>query len=161
MKTIVFMRHAKAEVIKLEKSDFERKLTDKGKNDAQNAAKSLLKDIHKIDLIITSSAKRTFKTAKIVAEEFDIDKKEILCFDELYEAEHNEYLKVIRSIDDTNINTVLVVGHNPTILAIADAMSSFLFDDFKPGAYVVFNIPIETFKMFVLGPANLLHSYTP
>lgn len=155
------MRHAKAEVIKLEKSDFERKLTDKGKNDAQNAAKSLLKDIHKIDLIITSSAKRTFKTAKIVAEEFDIDKKEILCFDELYEAEHNEYLKVIRSIDDTNVNTVLVVGHNPTIFAIADAMSSFLFDDFKPGAYVVFNIPIETFKMFVLGPANLLHSYTP
>lgn len=155
------MRHAKAEVIKLEKSDFERKLTDKGKNDAQNAAKSLLKDIHKIDLIITSSAKRTFKTAKIVAEEFDIDKNEILCFDELYEAEHNEYLKVIRSIDDTNVNTVLVVGHNPTIFAIADAMSSFLFDDFKPGAYVVFNIPIETFKMFVLGPANLLHSYTP
>jgi phosphohistidine phosphatase len=60
MKTIVFMRHAKAEVIKLEKSDFDRKLTDKGKIDAQNAAKSLLKDIHKIDLIITSSAKRTF-----------------------------------------------------------------------------------------------------
>jgi phosphohistidine phosphatase len=77
MKTIILMRHSKAEQGNFEISDFDRKLTEKGKSDADIAAKILIKKIKKIDLIVTSSAKRTLKTAKIIAENFEIDKNKI------------------------------------------------------------------------------------
>ena len=39
MKTIILMRHSKAEQGNFEISDFDRKLTEKGKSDADIAAK--------------------------------------------------------------------------------------------------------------------------
>ena len=48
MKTIILMRHAKAEQGNFEILDFDRKLTDRGKSDADIAAKILSKKIKKI-----------------------------------------------------------------------------------------------------------------
>lgn len=161
VKTFVFMRHAKAQKIEIDISDFDRKLTEKGKEDAKIAATTLIKTIPQIDLIISSSAKRTYKTAKIVAEEYGIEKSNIAIFNELYEAELSEYIKVIRNINNEDYKTILIVGHNPTIGAIASVLSNHEIFDFKPGAYAVFQSQLDTFKMFVTAPSKLITSYTP
>lgn len=155
------MRHAKAEQGNFETSDFNRKLADKGKIDANSAAKVLKTHLHKIDLIVTSSSKRTAKTAKIVAENFDIDKKEIVFVDELYEAETNAYIHVIRNLSDMDANTVLLVGHNPTIGAMAAIMSDFKIQEFKPGSFAVFQIPLDTWKLFKIEESKLESSHKP
>jgi phosphohistidine phosphatase len=161
MKRLILMRHAKAEQGNFETSDFNRKLADKGKIDANSAAKVLNTHLHKIDLIVTSSSKRTAKTAKIVAENFDIDKKEIVFVDELYEAETNAYIHVIRNLSDMDANTVLLVGHNPTIGAMAAIMSDFKIQEFKPGSFAVFQIPLDTWKLFKIEESKLELSHKP
>jgi phosphohistidine phosphatase len=160
MKTLILMRHAKAEQGNFDVSDFNRKLTEKGKSDAGIAAKILEKKVKKIDLIITSSAKRTLKTAKIVAENFGIDKNKIQSIDEIYEANSDEYIHVLRNLNDEKVNTVIFVGHNPTIGAMAAILSANEIIEFKPSAYAVFNLPIETWKMFRLSSVEVLTNYT-
>jgi phosphohistidine phosphatase len=161
MKRLILMRHAKAEQGNFETFDFNRKLADKGKIDANSAAKVLKTHLQKIDLIVTSSSKRTAKTAKIVAENFDIDKKEIVFVDELYEAETNAYIHVIRNLSDLDANTVLLVGHNPTIGAMAAIMSDFKIQEFKPGSFAVFQIPLDTWKLFKIEESKLELSHKP
>jgi phosphohistidine phosphatase len=161
MKTIILMRHAKAEQGNFEVLDFDRKLTDRGKSDADFAAKTLLKKIKKIDLIVTSSAKRTLKTAKIVAENFDIDKNKIQSVTEIYEASTEAYVHVLRSLNDEKVKTVIIVGHNPTIGAMAAVLSGNEITEFKPSSFAVFNLSIDTWKMFRVMKAENVLSHTP
>lgn len=157
MKTIILMRHSKAEHGDFDISDFDRKLTEKGKSDADIAAKTLKKKVKKIDLIVTSSAKRTLKTAKIIAENFDIDKNKIQSINEIYEANAEAYIHVIRSLNDEKVKTVIIVGHNPTIGAMAAMMSGNEIIEFKPSSFAVFNLSIETWKIFrVMKAENIL-----
>lgn len=155
------MRHAKAENGGFDTMDFDRKLSEKGKNDADIAAKVLKKHVHKIDLIVTSSAKRTFKTAKIVAQNFGIEKNEIEATDYLYESDIEPYLQIIRNFNDNNNKSVLIVGHNPTIGAMAAILSGFQVSEFKPGSFAVFQVPNETWKIFKMVETPLLHQFTP
>jgi phosphohistidine phosphatase len=161
MKTIILMRHAKAEQGNFEISDFERKLTEKGKSDADISAKTLSKKIKTIDLIVSSSAKRTLKTAKIIAENFEIDKNKIQSIDEIYEASSDAYVHVIRSLNDEKVETVIIVGHNPTIGAMVAMMSGIEIIEFKPSSFAVFNLSIETWKMFRIVKAENILSHTP
>lgn len=161
MKTIILMRHAKAEHGNFEISDFDRKLTEKGKSDADIAAKILIKKIKKIDLIVTSSAKRTLKTAKIIAENFDIDKNKIQSINEIYEAGSDAYVHVLRSLNDEKVKTVIIVGHNPTIAAMATFMSGNEIIEFKPSSIAVFNLSIDTWKIFRIVRAENILSHTP
>ena len=161
MKTIILMRHAKAEQGNFEISDFERKLTDRGKSDADIAAKILLKKIKKIDLIVTSSAKRTLKTAKIIAENFSIDKNKIQSISEIYEASSEAYIHVLRSLNDEKVKTVIIVGHNPTIAALVAILSGNEIIEFKPSAFAVFNLSIETWKILRIVKAENILSHTP
>lgn len=161
MKTIILMRHAKAEQGNFLSSDFDRKLTEKGKSDADFAAKILLKKIKKIDQIVTSSAKRTFKTAKIVALNYEIDKNKIQSIDEIYEANSDAYVHVLRNLNDEKVKTVIIVGHNPTIGAMAAILSGNEIIEFKPSSIAVFNFPIETWKMFRIVKAENILNYTP
>jgi phosphohistidine phosphatase len=161
MKALILMRHAKAEQCNFDVSDFDRKLTDKGKQDAHLAAKEILKKIKNLDLIITSSAKRTLKTAKIIAENFEIDKNKIHSINEIYEAASDAYVHVLRSLNDDKVKTVIVIGHNPTIGAMAAILSGNEISEFKPSSFAVFNLPIDTWKMFRIAKAENILSYTP
>lgn len=154
------MRHAKTEEGEFGMSDFDRKLTEKGKQDAIKAAKELKKEISNIDLIIASSAKRTVKTAQIVAEKFIINAEAITITNYLYEAEIAAYISTIKNIDDS-INSTLIVGHNPTIAAMAMVLSGHKVNKFKPGSFVVFNLPIDNWKKFNIEASELALSFTP
>ena len=159
MKTLILMRHAKAEVIELGQHDFDRKLAEKGKKDAHSVSKLLEKQIPVIDLLITSAAKRTHKTAKIVAESYS-NQFQLEMLHELYEAGADEYLKVIRNIDDTN-NTVIIVGHNPTIGNLSNILSGNEIVNFKPGSIAAFQLDIETWKLFRLQKTNCIVDIKP
>lgn len=161
MKTLILMRHAKAEPGDFDTKDFDRKLSEKGKNDADIAAKVLIKYLPNIDLIVSSSAKRTLKTAKIIALNFGIDKENIESTEYLYESDVEPYIHLIRNLNNEKVNKVLIVGHNPTIGGMASVLSSYQVPEFKPGAFAVFQLPLETWKLFKLTEFKLLHQFTP
>ena len=72
MKTIYFIRHAKAK--KIADSDFIRELNNKGKEAAKLMSKRLKNRNITPDIIISSPANRTAKTAKIFAKNLKFNK---------------------------------------------------------------------------------------
>ncbi|MCK7524659.1 MAG: histidine phosphatase family protein [Ignavibacteriales bacterium] len=88
----------------------------------------------KIDLIISSPAKRTTETAKIFADILGYQ-SEIIFNDNLYEASYNEILEVINLIDDKYQN-VLLVCHNPGITDLANYISNYFIENISTSGIV-------------------------
>ena len=119
MKKLVLLRHAKSSWDNMGLSDFERPLNERGKRDAPIMGQHLAKKRHlKLDSIIASPAKRALKTAKIIAGELRFSEEKITKNSSIYGAGLAEMLSIISKIDDT-LNTVMLVGHNPTFTTLA------------------------------------------
>lgn len=117
MKTLYIMRHAKSDWQDENLDDFDRELNKRGLKNAPFMAKILKSKSSKIDLIISSPAKRAIQTANIVAKELNYTKT-IEENQYIYEAYVNTLQELISYIIDSN-NSVLLVGHNPGISGLA------------------------------------------
>lgn len=115
MNTLLLMRHAKSSWDDPALADHDRPLNKRGKQDAPRMGR-WLRDADLVpDLIVTSSAKRARKTARLVAEACGYD-GELLIRPELYHAPPDVWAAVVRALPDT-ASRVLCVGHNPGLEA--------------------------------------------
>jgi len=111
MRTLVIMRHAKAE--SSAPSDFERELTDRGHRDATEAGAWLAAQGVEPEYALVSAAARTIQTWEDLAAGAGWDPT-LAEFDEaLYSASTEAALDLIRETDD-GISTLVIIGHNPT-----------------------------------------------
>lgn len=119
MKTIYFIRHAKAK--KDGESDFLRKLSKRGKADAK-ALGEILKEKQIIpNSIYTSTAVRALTTANILSQSLNF-KGKFETSDVLYEFDSENLLKFIKSIDDEG-EIIYIIGHNSAITEICEILS--------------------------------------
>ena len=126
-RTLVLIRHAKSDWNVIGQPDFERTLNERGKSDAPMMGQRLLEKNIIPDLIISSTAKRASKTAKLIAKELNYEKHNILHFDKLYHAPPSIFEEVITTeIMDDNIKTVFIVAHNPGITHYAHDLLQYL-----------------------------------
>jgi phosphohistidine phosphatase len=128
MKTLIVVRHAKSSWEKFDQPDIERPLNDRGKKDAPEMAQRLKEKDIKIDLLVSSPAKRAKKTAKLFAEEFKLDKDTILIIEELYEAASENFYKVVASLPAKE-KTVALFSHNPGITEFVNSLTNIRIDD--------------------------------
>ncbi len=118
MKYLYLLRHAKSSWKDLSVNDFDRPLNKRGKKDAPNMGKFLNDRNVKVDLIISSPAKRTKETSKIIAE--GIGYKNKIIFDKnIYEASLEQLLALIKNLNK-NLNSVMLVAHNPGLTELAN-----------------------------------------
>lgn len=118
MKYLYLLRHAKSSWKDLSVNDFDRPLNKRGKKDAPKMGKFLNDRNVKVDLIISSPAKRTKETSKIIAE--GIGYKNQIIFDEnIYEASLEQLLALIKNLNK-NLNSVMLVAHNPGLTELAN-----------------------------------------
>jgi phosphohistidine phosphatase len=116
MKTLLVLRHAKADPEKATGSDHDRPLTKKGAKAARRIGE-LLREKHLVpDLVLASSADRARTTAELAARESGYPSSVDLLA-ELYLAEPPAYLDALRRLGG-EADRVLVVGHNPGIEAL-------------------------------------------
>jgi phosphohistidine phosphatase len=134
MKKLILLRHAKSSWKDTSLDDFDRPLNRRGKKGAPIMADKLSMRKIKIDLIISSPAKRTTETAKIFANILGYQ-SEIIFNDKLYEASYNEILEVINLIDDKYQN-VLLVCHNPGITDLANYISNYFIENISTSGIV-------------------------
>jgi phosphohistidine phosphatase len=118
MKTLIIVRHAKAESLPPNKTDFERKLTDSGKSDALKMAAKLESQIKCPDIFIASPAKRAWSTAKRFAKIFNKTEEDIVEDKKIYEAIADTLIELVQHIDDDN-NSAIIFGHNPGFSQLA------------------------------------------
>lgn len=123
MKRLYIVRHAqKIEEIP-QQDDYDRELSQKGLDDAILMAEKLASKNPKIDLIVASPSKRTRDTAEIFAEKLDY-KKSVMYNEVLYMAFVNELIETITYTYDT-VENMLLVGHNPSLTALAITLVGF------------------------------------
>lgn len=112
MKRVVIVRHAKSVPYGYE-DDFNRDLTDRGKNDAKLVSSELMKKRINPDVLISSPAKRALKTARIFADNLGFDRSQIKEIKDIYDGlTTSEFLELIQSLPDES-GTAFFFGHNP------------------------------------------------
>lgn len=128
MKTLYLARHAKSYWKDQSIPDFDRPLNNRGKRDAPFMGEVLKDKKVKPDLIISSPAKRTKKTAIEIASKIGYSEKKILYNEELYEASSNTIIKVLNKIDE-KYSSVMIFAHNPGLTLLNNNISNNYIDN--------------------------------
>jgi phosphohistidine phosphatase len=128
MKCLILVRHAKSDWGNPSLDDFDRPLSERGKTDAPAMARRLLDKKMKIDLFVSSPAKRAARTAKAFAEEFNAKKKRLIFRQELYLPSSSDFEKVIAEINN-KFETVAVFSHNNGITDFANRLTDTSIDN--------------------------------
>ena len=122
MKTLYIARHTQKDA-NLNKDDYDIPLTKKGLEDAKLMGKKLKEKGVNPDLIVSSPALRTSQTAHEYAKALNYYKN-IMYNDVLYMAFVNELIETISYTYD-NVNSMILVGHNPSVSALVLQIAGF------------------------------------
>ncbi|GAA2236460.1 histidine phosphatase family protein [Streptomyces amakusaensis] len=125
---IVLLRHAKADWS--DESDHDRPLADRGRHDAPVAGRRLAETGIVFDLALCSTATRTRETWKLAVHELPTRPRTVY-EDRLYEASLGEIIALLNETPD-EVSDLLVIGHNPGMHALADALAGESEGDLLP-----------------------------
>ena len=127
MKKIIFVRHGKAEDPCDGFADFERSLTERGKNISRLMA-SKLKEIEKDPgIIITSPAFRALETALIFAGVYGVPPEKMIINSNLYfNIDQNSLMTILKNREEV-IDTITLFGHNPSFTELPELLGKESF----------------------------------
>lgn len=120
MKQLLLIRHAKSDQ-SFFGNDFERPLNERGKKDAPEMAKRLLKKNIVIDAFISSPAARAKRTAELFAKEYRVAIDEIVFVSALYHAPAAIFYEVIKKLPD-DAHSIAIFSHNPGITYFVNSL---------------------------------------
>ena len=121
MKTLLLLRHAKAEPADSAPTDFERPLAKRGHEDAKRVGKTLAEMGQVPDTIVTSPARRAKETAEGVATASGF-KDPLLETQALYDTPGESWLAVLAELP-SSADSALLVAHNPGIEELAAVLA--------------------------------------
>jgi phosphohistidine phosphatase len=121
MKTVTLVRHGNAKNNLLGEMDFDRTLTIKGREEATKMAGKIWGMQIPIDLFICSAAARTTETCELFANQYGYSLENIIADKILYNASPETIFLVLQALPD-EVNSVVLVGHNPAIGNCASLM---------------------------------------
>jgi phosphohistidine phosphatase len=142
MKTIYLVRHAKSSWKNPQLDDIDRPLNKRGKRDAPFMGKLLKEKGIRPDLMITSPAKRAYSTAEYFASEINYPLKEIQTNKDLYDADADNILTLIKKTDD-NIKSIMIFGHNPGLTNVQNFICKKHIDNIPTSAVVSLGLNVD------------------
>jgi len=122
-KTIYLARHAKSAWDSGASTDFDRPLSERGMADAIRMGKALNKLSWKPEKIIASPALRAQLTCLAYCDCLDIDEQEVAWDEDFYAAYMVTLLHRLSSLPE-DINSVMLVGHNPAMEDLLEHLCS-------------------------------------
>jgi phosphohistidine phosphatase len=122
---IVLLRHAKADWPQV--SDHERPLAERGRKDSPVAGRRLAETGIGFDLALCSTSARTRETWKLAVHELP-HRPRTVYEERLYDASLGDLLALVNETSD-DVGDLLLIGHNPGMHALADALSGSSEDD--------------------------------
>jgi len=146
MKTIVVIRHAKAESHAASGEDFDRKLIRKGKIEAELLVDRLIRRSIQPSIIISSPVIRALSTAEIIASKYKLVSRVVtksFLYNRLYSFEDIE-----KAIVDSQCagDTVFIVAHHPTILHLIMQMCTKKLENLNTSEAVVIHFDTHDWK---------------
>ena len=148
MKTLLIIRHAKTHQAEWGEADFDRKLTARGKDNAEEIVAFILDKKIKINLLVSSPAKRAKQTCKIFAEALKINTKKIQYEESLYEAPAMAYHKLLKQLPNDK-SCIAIFGHNNGITDFAnDLLPNTDIPHIPTGAVVAVTAAVDDWSSF-------------
>ncbi|MBL7738315.1 MAG: histidine phosphatase family protein [Chitinophagaceae bacterium] len=151
MKQLILVRHAKSDWSTPSLGDFDRPLNERGKRDAPMMAQRLLEKKIKIDVFVSSPAKRARKTAVVFAKEYKSDKEGIIFIEDLYAAPAEVFSAVIGRLDD-QFDSAAIFSHNPGITDFANSLTNTRIDNIPTCGIFAVKADIRKWKDFEGAP---------
>ena len=158
-KTLIIMRHAKSSWDDPGLADYDRPLNKRGLRDASRMAQWLSESELIPDQVIASAACRANQTASIVTNELALE-TDIFETRDLYLSDYDAYLEQISYLPN-DVETVLVIGHNPTMESLVYLLSGDSIS-MPTAAIAVIQLPIDIWSDQVTSAsANLVKHVFP
>ncbi len=150
MKRLVILRHGKSSWDNSLLDDFDRPLNERGKENSLDMGFFLFEMLGVSDIILSSSAKRTFDTAKNVAKAMKYPAKEIISDSTLYLASVITILNFVGKLSDTATSCILV-GHNPGLTDLVNYLGVRL-DNLPTASAICFTFDTDNWNE--ISPSN-------
>lgn len=141
MKTLLVLRHAKANRESESESDHDRTLAKRGIKAAERIGQLLRKENLVPDVVLSSTAVRARSTAEVVAREAAVTERLVSFLPELYLAEPPAYFEALRKLP-REATKALVVGHNPGIETLVYRLTGQT-EHMPTAALAVCELPLE------------------
>ncbi len=116
---LYLLRHAQAGWADPGGRDFDRRLTEAGQSEAAFVASAAMNNGYRPDVVFSSAAIRCRETTKILLQAFE-GTPAAFYLDDMYNAQPGTYLR--HAFEQQGTSSVMLVGHNPTIEAVAEAL---------------------------------------
>ncbi|MDN5203236.1 histidine phosphatase family protein [Fulvivirgaceae bacterium BMA10] len=154
MKSLLLIRHAQAKETQTGQRDFDRELSPQGLRDSSHIGHYLRDEEILPDAIICSTAERARNTTHLLAEQLRFDTQKIKTNDDLYEASVRTFLHAINQLDD-HWNTVIMVGHNPTLTYLGEYLTKQSIGNVVPAGVLHLTFTVDSWNEISEGTAML------
>ena len=152
MKTLIIVRHAKSAKGDPGRRDFDRPLSGRGKRDAPVIARRLKTAGAVPEIAVSSPALRARQTAEAMADGMALAADAVRYEDELYSAGLEELVRAVRALEP-GTSTVMLVGHNPGVSALAGWITNGTVGELPTCAAVVADFDIAEWREVGAGTA--------
>lgn len=159
-KHLFLYRHAEATQSHSSDGDRDRELTSRGISQANQIGAYLLANQFQVKNIFASPALRTHQTAAITAEAMKFNTAEIVLEEELYNATTRVFFNFIGNLD-VALDSVMCVGHNPTITYLAEYFTKESIGDIVPAGLVVIKFEVNAWSEVSQGNGQLIKYLSP
>jgi phosphohistidine phosphatase len=153
MKTLVLLRHAKTERDSSTGRDFDRALTDRGRQDAEKIGARVRERELAFDLVLASPARRSAETvecAGLHSPRFD---------ERIYDASSMQLLGIVQQARD-EVDRLMMVGHNPGFERLASQLTGADIE-MPTGALVEIELPVARWHDAEAGCGRLVRFLKP
>jgi phosphohistidine phosphatase len=142
-RTITLIRNLEA--VKDLTLDIGRELSETGKKTLEKLKETIINKKIKADRIICSTATRSIQTAKEIAPKLGVDPADIIQDQEIYLANLEEMVKIVKSVPESVTNLV-IVGHNPGITALSRFVVKRYHEVMTPGTLVYLELKLASWS---------------
>ena len=156
-KSFIFVRHAKSSWDEPHLKDQDRPLNKRGKRDGPFMANYCNKMGLHIDKLISSPAKRAFRTAKFFSQEFQLD---VVKETDLYFGHESDWMYLINSLEET-VNLPAFFSHNPTITYFSNKLGNTDLDNVPTCGVVHFESEADSWAKVGENNTKMVNFYFP
>jgi phosphohistidine phosphatase len=171
VKRLLLLRHAKTIPAGPGIEDHERELTTRGRDDAPAIGRYMAERNFALDLILSSTSRRTVETADMVTAQLP-GAQQIDYVEALYLAAPAALLAAIRGVPE-KVKTLMIVGHNPGMELLAAMLArepvkrkerdryDLIEEKFPTGALVVLEFDVSRWRDVRPGQGVLIDFVRP
>ena len=159
-RTLCLMRHGKSSWADESLADIDRPLNTRGQQDVPDVALRLKAAGVRPSLIVASSARRTWDTAKLVADTLGYPREFLHREKALYLASPADIADMVGR-QDPRFHSMLLCGHNPGITELATTLVPGLTDNVPTSGVVCVQAAADDWREFIDGTVSLIRYETP